>query len=163
MTNPRFFCVPANVARLLVCAAAAVSLRSQPPSKENPKTPDQVAAAESADKTIQARTKVLLAEYFERRYTPLGGRLVVADTNLQTPTKVEGWPGRWRMKGTTALQSYRAIDPKREKELWNDPKLNRREIERIIANETFIKSELLTYEVELSKLDTVPEIDVTLR
>lgn len=163
MKNLRFFWVSSSVALLLFFAATAVSLGSQPPSKANAKTADPVAPAEPTDEAIQARTKVLLNDYFERQYTPLGGRLVVADTTLQAPTKVEGWPGRWRMKGASSLQSYRAVDPKREKELWNNPKLNRRDIERIIANETFMKSELITYEVELSKFDTVPEIDVTLR
>jgi hypothetical protein len=67
------------------------------------------------------------------------------------------------MKGTTVLQSYRAVPAKREEELWKNPQLSPRKIERIIANETFIKSESVTYEVELSKLDTTPEIEVTLR
>lgn len=163
MTHRRLFSLRAGVGLLLVCAIVAGSVQSQPPAKKNPTAPGAVAVTEPTDKAIQTLTKILLTEYFEKRYTPIGGRLVVADTNLQMPTKVEGWTGRWRMKGTTVLQSYRAINAKREEELWKNPKLNPREIERIIANETFIKSESVTYEVELSKLDTTPEIEVTLR
>jgi hypothetical protein len=82
MTHRRLFSPRAGMGFLLVCVIVMGSVQFQPPAKGNPAAPGAVAVSEPADKAIQTRTKALRTEYFEKHYTPIGGRLVVADTNL---------------------------------------------------------------------------------
>jgi hypothetical protein len=67
------------------------------------------------------------------------------------------------MRGSATVRNYRAMNPQREDELRRNPKLSIREIERIIADVTFIRSEFVEFDVEVSKLDSTPEIDLTMR
>jgi hypothetical protein len=125
--------------------------------KANEDSPEQARNA-----MIVARTEPLVRSHFAERCSRPDVRITVG-VKLGDPAPVDGWTGRWRMRGSAVVDSYRPIDPRREDELRRDPNLSVRDIDRILARETFIRSEVFEYEVEVSKLDSKPEISLTLR
>ncbi|MFT3868071.1 MAG: hypothetical protein QM715_06185 [Nibricoccus sp.] len=134
---------------------------------------DASANGTAADPDATAKTKALSAarslcpDYFGKRYQAVGETLKCS-LQFENPTAVEGWPGRWRMRGTATLAHYRdpAVDQSlvtREQEIQNNPNLTTRQKKSRIDSLYFIRSEIVEFEVEVSNLDTTPDISMTVR
>lgn len=106
-------------------------------------------------------------EYFGTHYKMIGGRTETS-LKMEEATPVPGWTGRWRLHGFATLRYYRDVEAnqnliERERQLYNNPELTRKKIDRILANESFIRSELVEFDADVDKLDTEPEISVWIR
>lgn len=109
----------------------------------------------------------LAYEYFGTRYKMMGARTETS-LKMEDPTPVSGWTGRWRLHGFATLRYYRDVEAnqnliERERQLYDNPELTRKKIDRILANESFIRSELVEFDADVDKLDTEPEISVMIR
>ena len=123
------------------------------------------AAVERSRAISTARS--LCVDYFQKKNQTMGAE-VKCSVNLDSPVAVDGWPGRWRMHGLATLRHYK--DPasdrslaSREDAIRGNKTLSAKQIRSQIENLYFISSEIVEFEVEVSKLDSSPEIDVTLR
>lgn len=103
-------------------------------------------------------------EYFRAHYNMIGAQ-TEATVRMEEATPVPGWTGRWMLHGFATVRYYR--DPEanpnlceRERQLYNNPELTYKQVQRILANERFIRSEVVEFDAYVDKLDTEPDISV---
>lgn len=141
---------------------ASLALASDDPANGTAADPDAAAKA----KALSA-ARSLCPDYFVKRHEAVGETLKCS-LQFEKPTAVEGWAGRWRMRGTATLAHYKdpSVDQSlltREQEIQSNPNLTSRQKRGRIDALYFIRSEIVEFEVEVSNLDTTPEINITPR
>ena len=134
------------------------------PKKSDPEP--STLSPESEKRTVIAAAESLAKNYFETKHRTIGG-FVEVSLNLEAPEPVTGWSGRWRIHGFANLRHYRdpAANPRlaeRIRSLSENPELSAKQFKRIIERETFIRSEVVDFEAEVSDLHTTPSISVSI-
>jgi len=150
---------------LLMASLAPANLALAADEAENPVTAADPEAPERARALSAARS--LCPGYFAKHYQTIGEELRCS-LNFNEPASIDGWPGRWRIRGVATLSHYRdpAVDPSlvaREAAIRNNKSLSSRQVDQQIDRLYFVRSEAVEFDVEVSNLDSSPEIDVTLR
>ena len=134
---------------------------------------DETANGTAADPEAAGKAKALSTarslcpEYFTKRYQAIGETLKCS-LQFDQPAAVDGWPGRWRMRGVATLAHHKdsSVDQSlraREQEIQNNQNLTSRQKRIQIENLYFIRSEIVEFEVEVSNLNSSPEVNVTIR
>ena len=134
---------------------------------------DSMGTSTAADSEAAERSCALSAArslcpgYFVKRYQAVGEELKCS-LQLNKPTAVEGWQGRWRMHGVATLRHYK--DPEadrslvaREDAIRNNNSLSASQIRSRIESLYFIRSEIVEFDVDVTNVSSTPEIDVTIR
>lgn len=136
--------------------ATSLFIRGQPSAAD--------AAAQKGAERAKAAAMRLCPVYFAEHRKMMGAEQV-CHLQLDLPTPIDGWDGRWRIQGRATLRYYRD-DAKwrvREDQIRNDRSLSAKQINRKIESERFIKSVIVDFEVEVSNVDAEPAIHVTTR
>lgn len=116
---------------------------------------------------VTATAYRLLDDYFNKRYSSIGERLVVS-INLDEPEQVQGWLGRWRFKGTAILRHFRDSSTdetmrRKELEIRETPGINSKEKYRLVERASFIRAESISFEACVTGTGPDAALDFTLR
>lgn len=133
---------------------------------------DDPANGTAAGPDAAAKTKALSAarslcpDYFVKRHQAVGETLKCS-LQFEKPSAVEGWPGRWRMRGAATLAHYKdpAVDQSlvtREQEIQNNPNLTNRQ-KKSGSTACISSAPKSSNSKSRSQTSTPPEINVTAR
>lgn len=151
---------PAPEPAVTAAAKPAVSTATpRPPTRE-----EQQAARKAA---VLEKAAVLAQRHFESRYAETLGGWAEATVKLTDAREVDGWHDRWVVSGQAVVRYFRHLDPQRERELTEDSEANRKltakELKRIRARESYVRSEVTLFEAYVENPETATSIEVVLR